>query len=144
MAKIERMTGSDFQAKHAANLRGATEEIRRGVDAVTTAPGQKAAARKNVWVDRMTSASVQERWAKNVGAVPLESWKADMKEKGVGRISAGLDRSADKIRDFGEKLLSYEKSLKAKYDERRPLTLDESAQKAADWIRDMGKFSYKK
>lgn len=144
MSKVARMTGGDFADKHAKNLRAAADEIRKGVDAVTEAPGAKAAARKDVYVNRMTDSSVHERWAKNVAKVPLEEWKADMKEKGIGRISAGLDRSKGKISDFGDKLLTHIKSIKPEFDARRPLTLEESATKAADWIKAMGKFSYKK
>jgi len=138
------MTGADFQAKHARNLKAAADEIKKGVEALTEAPGKKAAARKDVWVARMTDSAVHDRWARNVSKVSLDEWKRDMIEKGVGRIAAGLDRSADKIRDFGDKLLSYIKSIKPEFDERRPLTLDEAAAKAADWVKKMGEFKYKK
>lgn len=144
MAKLNRMTGADFQQKHAKNLKAATHEITAGVNAVTEAPGKKAAARKDVWVNRMTDTTVHDRWAKNVGKVTLEDWKKDMVEKGVGRISAGLDRSANKIADFGEKLLTFQKSAKGEFDKIRPLTIDEAADKAAKWIKKMGEFSYKK
>jgi len=144
MSKVERMTGSDFHEKHSKNLKAAGEEIRKGVEAVTEAPGKKAAARKDVYVARMQDSKVHDRWAKNVGKVSLEDWKKDMLEKGVGRISAGLDRSAAKIADFGDKLISHIKSIKPAFDERRPVTLDEAAAKASDWIKAMGKFKYKK
>lgn len=144
MSKVDRMTGADFQAKHSKNLKAASDEIRKGVEAVTEAPGVKAAARKDVYVAKVTSSEVHDRWARNVAKVPLEEWKKDMLEKGVGRISAGLDRSAGRITDFGDKLLAHIKSIKPAFDARRPITIDESANKAADWIREMGKFKYKK
>jgi len=144
MSKIDRMSGKDFQEKHAKNLKAASDEIRKGVDAVTEAPGKKAAAAKDVYVAKMTDSAVQDRWAKNVAKVPLEDWKKDMKEKGIGRISAGLDRSADKITDFGDKLITHIKGIKPAFDERRPITIDEAAAKASDWIKKMGEFSYKK
>ncbi len=144
MSKLDRMTGKDFQELHAKNLKGATEEIRKGVEAVSVAPGQKAAAQKSVYIAKMTSSEVQDRWAKNVAKVPLEEWKKDMTEKGIGRISAGLDRSAVKMADFGEKLLAFQKTAKPEFDAIHPLTIDESADKAAKWIKKMGTFSFKK
>jgi len=144
MSKIDRMTGRDYQEKHARNLKGATSEIRAGVEALTESPGKKAAERSDVWVQRMTDSAVQERWKRNVGKLSLDDWKKDMVEKGVGRISAGLDRSSDKIADFGDKLISHIKSIKPEFDKRPVLTLDDAASKAADWIKAMGKFSYKK
>jgi hypothetical protein len=144
MSKIDRMTGADFQALHAKNLKAATDEIRKGVDAVTVSPGQQAAAAKDVYVAKMTSAEVQDRWAKNVSKVNLDDWKNKIKNKGIGRISAGLDEAATKIQDFGDKLIAFQKSALPAFNSRRPLTVDDAAQKAADWIKKMGEFKYKK
>jgi len=144
MAKIDRMTGRDYQEKHAKNLKGATDEIRRGVDALTKSPGVSASEEKDVWVARMTDTEVQERWARNVAKVPLEEWKADMKEKGIGRISAGLDRAKTKIADFGDKLLAFQKGALPEINARKVLTLDDAIAKADAWIRKMAEFKYKK
>lgn len=138
------MTGADFQAKHATNLKASSDEIRKGVEAVTESPGSKAAKRADVYIAKMTSSEVHERWKRNVAKVSLEDWKKDMVEKGIGRISAGLDRSKDKITDFGDKLIAFQKAALPAFDARRPITIEESAQKAADWIKEMAKFSYKK
>ena len=138
------MTGADYQEKHARKLKGATADIKAGVEALTEAPGKKAAEAKDVYVAKMTDSATHDRWARNVSKVTLEDWKKDMTEKGIGRISAGLDRSKGKIADFGGKLISFIKSAKPEFDKKRPLTLDEAASKAADWIKKMGEFKYKK
>jgi hypothetical protein len=92
----------------------------------------------------MTDGKVQDRWAKNVAKVPLEDWKKDMIDKGIPRISAGLDRSKEKIADFGDKLIAFQKGAKAEFDKIRPITIDEAADKASKWVKKMGEFSYKK
>lgn len=134
------MTGKDFQEKHARNLKAASDEIRKGAEAVTVAPGVKAAEQRKAWETKMASKEVQDKWANNVRKVSLDDWKKDMIEKGVGRISAGLDRSADKIAAFGDKLISFEKSAKAEFDKIHPLTIDESADKMVKWIKKMHEF----
>jgi len=144
MSKLARMTGKDFQEKHAAKLKAASDDIRKGVDALTKSPGISAAESADIWKTRMTDSEVQNRWERNVSKVTLEDWKKDMKDKGIGRISAGLDRAKDKIADFGSKLLSFQKGAVEEFKEIKPLTLDEAADKAAKWVKKMGEFSYKK
>ena len=134
------MTGKDFQEKHARNLKAASDEIRKGVESVNVAPGVKAAEQRKAWEAKMSSKEVQDKWERNVKGVSLDDWKKDMIEKGVGRISAGLDRSADKIAEFGDKLISFEKSAKAEFDKIHPLTIDESADKMVKWIKKMHEF----
>lgn len=92
-------------AKWAQNLSQATAAITAGVQSVQTAPGVKAAAQKQVWVNNTTAA--QNKWAQRTAAVPLGDWQSAMINKGVPRISSGATAAVPKMQTFMTKLLPY-------------------------------------
>jgi hypothetical protein len=137
MAKI---TGSEYAEKWARRLSGAVEDIRKGVESVTEAPGKKAAERKAKWIAKMTDASVQNKWATNVGAVTLDQWKRATAEIGVGRIAAGATASVDKMAKFGEQLISYQTANMGKIKSMPDVTLSDSKARMDAWFDIMSKF----
>lgn len=137
---MKNMTGSDFSEKWARRLSGATDDIRKGVEAVTEAPGRKAAAKKAKWVAKMTAAETQEKWARNVGAIPLEEWRAQVINKGIPRVSAGVEGARDKMTKFGEQLLAYQSTLLTKVSAMPDVTLADSEARMIEWMRGMAKF----
>lgn len=84
--------------KWATNLASATQAISDGVDRVTVAPGQKAAAQVQVW--QQNTAAAAQKFARNVGRVSLASWQQDMKQKGIGRIATGAQQAQPKMAAF--------------------------------------------
>lgn len=137
MAKI---SGSEFAEKWSRRLSGATDDIRKGVEALTEAPGKKAAEKKAKWIAKMTSPDVQAKWASNVGAVTLESWRAQVIEKGLGRISAGTEAARDKMAKFGEQLMSYQNANLPKIKAMPDVTLSDSKARMDAWFDIMSKF----
>ena len=83
---MAKLTPREAQEKHARRLKGATEDIRRGVQKVTEAPGVKAAAKEEKMRANLLAALDSGKWKNRVAAVPLEEWKDKMLNKGVGRI----------------------------------------------------------
>lgn len=92
-------------AKWASRLSAATPEITAGVNAVQTAPGQKAAAQKALWVQRVQNSA--DKWARNVSRVSLEDWKQAMLTKGVNRIGSGAQAAVPKMQQFMAEFLPY-------------------------------------
>lgn len=85
MAKV---TASQWLDKWGRRLNAAGTDIQNGVKAVTTAPGIKAAAAKQTYINNVIAAA--DVWAKQVASVSLPDWQNAMLNKGVGRIAAGV------------------------------------------------------
>jgi hypothetical protein len=96
---------ADVATKWAQNLGNAGTSITQGVNAVTVAPGQAAAAQKQVWVQNVTSAA--EKWATNVAKISAPDWKNAMLTKGIPRISTGAQAAQPKMEAFMRQLLPY-------------------------------------
>lgn len=143
MAKIS-ITPEQFTEKHARRLKGALEDMRRGVEGVTQAPGA-AAAKK---ADKMRAGIVRSlddgTWARRVAAVSLEEWKRSMLDKGLNRVAAGVDGSAAKVQAFATQLLAHESTLQAEIVKLPDLTLEDSISRMTSWVRGMAKFEFKR
>ena len=135
-----KVNATEFQEKWARRLKGSLEDIKRGVDKVTEAPGVKAAAKvdklKAKWLAKIEDGT----WAKQVAAVSLDEWKRLFKDKVSARLSSGVDGAEKKVTAFAEKLLSFEDSLQTKVKRMPDLTIEDSVSRATEWIRGMSKF----
>lgn len=87
---------ASIQAKWLRNIQGATPDIQAGIQRVTQAPGQAAAAQAAAWQQNTIAAA--DKWKRNVGAVTLDSWKTAA-TNGVGRIAQGAQAKQDKMGD---------------------------------------------
>ena len=105
MADAVRVTAAQAQAKWLSRLSGATQEIRDGVNRVTTAPGQLAAAKKQKWLSAVTQSA--DKWAHNVSLVTLEQWKNSMLNYGVDRVASGAQAKQDKVGAFMTQFLPF-------------------------------------
>jgi hypothetical protein len=91
--------------KWATRLSGATEDIKRGVAAVTEAPGVAAARQKTLWLQKITANA--DKWARRVSAVSLQDWQTAMNDKGIGRIAGGATAAIPKMTAFMQDFLPY-------------------------------------
>lgn len=74
-----------------------------GINAVTTSPGQAAAAAKNTWLQAVSQSA--DRYATNVAAVPLQVWKDATINKGVQRVALGAQAAQPKFEQAMSKWL---------------------------------------
>ena len=102
---MARVNAQQYAEKWSRRLKGSTEDIRAGVERVQEAPGAKAAKQKELMKTKLVEAIDSGRWERNVAAVPLEEWKSKIINKGLNRISAGVDGAQDKQIVMAEKLL---------------------------------------
>lgn len=69
-----------------------------GIDSVTVAPGQLAAAQKNLYVQNVQAAA--NTWASKVAAVDLNTWKTQAKTVGSARLATGATKGMPKVQSF--------------------------------------------
>jgi len=91
-------TAAAAAASWSSGFSGATQKYTDGINAVTVAPGQLAAAQKNLYV-----ANVQAQagvWAAKVAGVSLQDWKTAATTTGAQRLATGATKGAPKIQAF--------------------------------------------
>ena len=136
-------TPSEFADKWSRRLKGAVEDIRKGVERVTESPGKKAAEKFDKWVAKITAEETQKKWKENVSKVDVGEWKEMMINKGVPAISRGVDMAKSKVEDFASQLLAHIEAGLKKIEAMPDLTLEDSIARATEWIRHMAKFKKK-
>lgn len=138
---MARVTASEFQEKHARRLKGAVEDIRKGVERITVNPCEQAAAKKDKMVAKLTEAVNSGKWSRNLRKVTLDDWKTKMIDKGIPRISGGIDGAKDKVTAFAAELLPHVDAGVEKIKKMSDLTIEDSIARAGAFIRHMSKFS---
>src|SRR5271165_5996280 len=83
-------TAQAWLTKWGTNLSASGNYIKQGVNNVTVAPGVAAAAAADRMLAGITASVQSGQWAKQVAAVPLQSWKDAMINKGIPRLAQGV------------------------------------------------------
>ena len=102
MAKV---SPSEFASKWARRTAEATGDYTRGIDRVTEAPGIKAAQKAEKLLAELQRVVNEGIWQERVAGVSLQEWKTAAKEKGAGRIAAGVQAAESDMQKFATELL---------------------------------------
>lgn len=140
MAKI---SPEEFQEKHNRRLKAALEDMRKGVDKVAEAPTKLAAQKQEKMKAKINEAIDKGIWRARLEAVSLEEWRSKMIDKGLPRVSGGIDAARDKVVNFASQLLPYVYSVQEKVSKMPDLTLEDSINRMTTFIREMAKFKKK-
>lgn len=141
MAKV---TAAEFREKHARRLKGAVEDMRRGVENVTESPTAKAAKKVDKMRTNLLKSIDDGKWVKGLERVSLEEWKDKMINKGIGRVAAGIDAAAGKVEAFASELLPHIDKVKAEIQNLPDTTLEDNIQRMVTFTRGMAKFQRSK
>lgn len=144
MARQVKLTAEEFAEKWSRRTKAATADMEKGVDRVTEAPGVKAAAQVAKMKAKINEALDNGKWVKRVASVSLEEWKADMKEKGIRRVSEGVDRANGKVTHFAAQLVTHQNKGLAALEREPDLTLSDSANRMVKWMNHMADMDYEK
>lgn len=123
--RVTPQAGSD---KWKNRLSAATADIQAGIDRVTEAPGLKAAAKQQKWIQNINAS--QDKWKRNVSAVSLEQWKTLFKNVGVQRIAQGAQAKQDKYTAFAAQFYPYLDQGIAKINSMPDTTFEERIQRS--------------
>lgn len=131
-------TPDQIAQRWAQNLGSATQKITDGVNSVSVSPGQAAARQKAVYLQNV-QASV-DKWASRTAAVPLDTWKQDMINKGIPRIATGAAAAQPKFQTFMTALLPHIASQVQALPARG--NLEANINRMVQFTRGMAKFRY--
>lgn len=141
---MPKLTPKEAQVKHATRLKASLPEIRAGIERVTENPCEKAAAKEAKMLARLTESVQSGKWANNLRATTLADWKKKFLDKGVNRISAGIDAAASKTEQFYAQLFPHIETLQTQVKQMPDLTIDDSIARMNTFVRGMATFSFKK
>lgn len=135
-----KLTPAEFQEKHARRLKGAVEDVRKGIDRVTENPCEKAAAKQDKMLTNLTASVQSGKWADGLKRVDLATWKRKARDIGVNRIAAGIDGAKEKVIAFAEELIPHINREQAKIAAMPDVTLDDNINRMTSFCRGMATF----
>lgn len=131
MAKLDNPTAA--AASWAQRLGAANQAYIDGVNGVAVAPGQLAAAAKQLWLTNTAAAG--NRFAANSAAVTKESWQRSAIEKGAPRLGSGATAAQPKMEMVFTKLFPAIRNTVSALPQRG--NLDQNIERSAQYARKM-------
>jgi hypothetical protein len=135
-----KLTPAEAADKQVRRLQGATEDMRRGIEAVTVAPTEQAAAKQDKMLNNLTQAVVSGKWAAGLRRVDLGTWKDRAIVKGLPRVGPGIQAARPKVEAFFSKLFPHQEALQKKVKGMADLTIEDSANRMVAWMKGMADF----
>jgi hypothetical protein len=112
-----------------------------GANAVTVAPGIKAAAAADKWLMKVQAA--KPKFITNVRRTSLADWQASYINIGVPRVSQGAQAKQQKMLTFMQEFIPHLQAGAAKIDAMPSATIDDGIQRAIAQIRHNATFTRK-
>ena len=137
---MARVNAQEYAEKWARRTRAATEDVRRGVERVDTAPGELAAQNEAALVQNFVESVNSGRWAARVRGVSLQDWKAATIDKGIPRIAQGVESAQPKMARIAAELLPAVDAAAAAANALPKVTLEDSIQRMTTFVRKMAEF----
>lgn len=129
---MTRVSPQEGAEKWARNTAAATQDVVRGVERVTQAPGTKAAAASGKWLNKVSQA--EEKFKTNVGAVSLADWQQATRD-GASRIASGVQAKKGKAVKFAEAFYAHLDRGAQAINNMPTTTVEDGIAKAAAQIR---------
>lgn len=124
--------------KWAGNLSRATEDMKRGAEAVTEAPGKKAAAQADLWLRKINESKA--KFARRVASVSLEDWKQAYVDKGLARVGQGAQAAKPKMTQFLGELLPFQERALSELERMPRGDFAQNIQRMVAWSEKMHQF----
>lgn len=137
---MARVNAQEFADKWRRRISGATEDMRRGIERTTQAPGESAANAQEAMLNNLTESVTSGRWARRVRGVSLQEWKDAAINKGVGRVSQGAQAAEAKMARIAQELLPAVDAAAEAARQIPKVTIEDSIQRAAVFMRQMREF----
>lgn len=136
-------TSREATDKWKTNLRGSTESIKKGIERVEVAPTKLAADNIEKMRIKLMEAFDNGTVEAALRNVSLDDWKTAFIEKGIGRISAGVEKADSKMIAFMDFLIPHVEAGKAKIKGMPSTTFDDNINRMVEFSRHMASKKYK-
>ncbi len=136
---MARLTPEEDAAKQARNLKNSLQDVRDGITRVTIAPGVAAVAQQDKMRSKVLESIDSGLWASKTRATTLQEWQDAALNKGVDRISAGIDAAHDKQVAMAGRLLPIVDAAAQKARAMPKNTLQDSIARMTSFVTDMSK-----
>lgn len=90
-------TAAEVAQKWSQRSQAAAADYTAGVERVSVAPGEKAAAAATTWLARLNDPATVAKFKRKVSAVDLATWKAAASQYGSARYSQGVAAKEPKM-----------------------------------------------
>lgn len=137
---MAKLSPQEFAEKWARRLSAAAPDIQKGVQRVDQSPTEKAAGKKDKMLQNLTQAVQSGKWEAGLRRVSLNDWKTALINKGIPRITQGVQGAQSDVADFAGQLLSYQDQIKSEIERMPDLTLEDSINRMTTWVRKMSQF----
>lgn len=134
-----RVSAEQAAERWARGVQQGGQKMQEGIERVTQAPGQKAAAKAQKWLQATVDAA--PKWQRNVARVGLEEWKESMRTLGVSRAAAGAAAKEGKMANALQPVFSYMNGVLARVDAMPDTTLEDRIAKSAAYQREMARYN---
>jgi len=121
----------------AAGLGAATDKINRGIQRVSVAPGQKAAAKVDKY--RQGVLDSVDKWRAKTAAVSLADWQ-QAATAAVGRVAEGAQMKQGKFEGAMQKFFPHLNAVVQRADSMPDNTLEQRIQKSVFVQRELAKY----
>lgn len=134
---MARVTAQEYATKWGTRLKAAGEDIRRGISKVAVAPTELAARQAPLMIQKVTEAVNNGTWQAQLRKVTLQDWQNAALNKGVQRISAGVDQAQTSQTAMAEQLLAAVDASVAEVNKTPRGDLETNIGRAATFARQM-------
>lgn len=141
---MAKMTAAEQAAKWKQRTKNATADYRAGIERVTESPMEKAAGKQDKMLQNLTAAINSGKWANNLRSVPLSKWKESAINKGLPRISAGVDAAEPTMAKFVGQLNQHQDAIRDELKSMPDLTLQDNLQRMLHNATRMSEFKFEK
>jgi len=137
---MKTLNATAIAEKYSQRASAASADYVSGVNSVTVAPGQQAAAAQQKMLQKTTDAITSGKWAERVGNVSLAEWKDAAAKKGGARYASGVQAGKGKMQSFMQEFIPHLQQLDSVLASMPSVSVEDGVARAAATIRHNANF----
>jgi len=138
------LSSAQITDKWMNNTKGGVNNYKIGIDNVTESPTEKAAQKADKYLAGVQESVLKGKFQAGLRAVTLQDWKTKAKDKGAGRIGAGVDGAKDKHLKFSNYLVTTLNGVLPEINNMPDMNLEDSVARVRKLMEHMANNPYKK